>query len=210
MCYLCGTKQIHRMEVILEYLLNNWPSLAVVIIVGVTCFILARKFTKWEDRHERKHEDLERSYSNVENTLKEIVQRIETVERFLIKNGGANYNDFTKMNSPRQLNDKGRKLFEESGASVFFSERKEGMLRMLSSEMAKIRVKTALDVDAVSAKVCYDISGNKDFKPIKDFIYTHPIFEGSNVSIDTITMLMGIELRNEYLKIHPEIDPMSE
>lgn len=198
------------MEVILEYLLNNWPSLAVVIIVGVTCFILARKFTKWEDRHERKHEDLERSYSNVENTLKEIVQRIETVERFLIKNGGANYNDFTKMNSPRQLNDKGRKLFEESGASVFFSERKEGMLRMLSSEMAKIRVKTALDVDAVSAKVCYDISGNKDFKPIKDFIYTHPIFEGSNVSIDTITMLMGIELRNEYLKIHPEIDPMSE
>lgn len=198
------------MEVILEYLLNNWPSLAVVIIVGVTCFILARKFTKWEDRHERKHEDLERSYSNVENTLKEIVQRIETVKRFLIKNGGANYNDFTKMNSPRQLNDKGRKLFEESGASVFFSERKEGMLRMLSSEMAKIRVKTALDVDAVSAKVCYDISGNKDFKPIKDFIYTHPIFEGSNVSIDTITMLMGIELRNEYLKIHPEIDPMSE
>lgn len=198
------------MEVILEYLLNNWPSLAVVIIVGVTCFILARKFTKWEDRHERKHEDLERSYSNVENTLKEIVQRIETVERSLIKNGGANYNDFTKMNSPRQLNDKGRKLFEESGASVFFSERKEGMLRMLSSEMAKIRVKTALDVDAVSAKVCYDISGNKDFKPIKDFIYTHPIFEGSNVSIDTITMLMGIELRNEYLKRHPEIDPMSE
>lgn len=198
------------MEIFLEYLLNNWPSLAVVIIVGVTCFILARKFTKWEDRHERKHEDLERSYSNVENTLKEIVQRIETVERFLIKNGGANYNDFTKMNSPRQLNDKGRKLFEESGASVFFSERKEGMLRMLSSEMAKIRVKTALDVDAMSAKVCYDISGNKDFKPIKDFIYTHPIFEGSNVSIDTITMLMGIELRNEYLKIHPEIDPMSE
>lgn len=198
------------MEVILEYLLNNWPSLAVVIIVGVTCFILARKFTKWEDRHERKHEDLERSYSNVENTLKEIVQRIETVERFLIKNGGANYNDFTKMNSPRQLNDKGRKLFEESGASIFFSERKEGMLRMLSSEMAKIRVKTALDVDTLSAKVCYDISGNKDFKPIKDFIYTHPIFEGSNVSIDTITMLMGIELRNEYLKIHPEIDPMLE
>lgn len=198
------------MEVILEYLLNNWPSLAVVIIVGVTCFVVARKFTKWEDRHDRKHEDLERSYSNVENTLKEIVQRIETVERFLIKNGGANYNDFTKMNSPRQLNDKGRKLFEESGASVFFSERKEGMLRMLSSKMAKIRVKTALDVDAVSAKVCYDISGNKDFKPIKDFIYTHPIFEGSNVSIDTITMLMGIELRNEYLKIHPEIDPMSE
>lgn len=196
MCYLCGAKQIHRMEVILEYLLNNWPSFTVVLIVGVTCFIVARKFTKWEYKNEQRHQEsknrlreVERRHSNVENTLKEIAQRIEIVERFLIKNGGANYNDFTKMNSPRQLNDKGRKLFEESGASIFFSERKEGMLRMLSSEMAKIRVKTALDVDTLSAKVCYDISGNKDFKPIKDFIYTHPIFEGSNVSIDTITML---------------------
>lgn len=31
----------------------------------------------------------------------------------------------------------------------------------------------------------------------------------TNVDVE-VTMLMGIELRNEYLKIHPEIDPMLE
>lgn len=81
---------------------------------------------------------------------------------------------------------------------------------MLDAEMSKLKVKTALDVEILAQRVCLDVSRNEDFKPIKDFIYTHPVFEGANISIDTIAMLMGLELRNEYLKLHPEIDPTSE
>ena len=194
----------------LNYLFENWPILAILAAVCYLAARITRSITKWEDQNSQRHKDSERRHDEVDASLRDIAQRIETIERFLIKKGGANYNDFTKMNSPRKLNDKGTRLFNVSGASKFFEEKKEGLLKLLSFEMNKIRVKSALDVEIYANKVCYDISGNKDFKPIKDFIYTHPIFEGSDISIDTISMLMGLLLRDEYLKIHPEIVPESE
>lgn len=205
------------MEIILEYLLNNWPSVAIFIIIAVGGWIGSRKFTKWEDKHDRKHDELEKGVVNIEDkqqkyeqNIEKILRRIDALERFLIKNGGADYNEFTQMNSPRQLNPKGRKLYAESGAQAFFLEKKDVLLRMLSSAMDKVKVKTALDAEMLAIRICYDVSVNEDFKPIKDFIYTHPVFEGSSISIDTIALLMGLELRNLYLEAHPEIDPSTE
>ena len=205
-----------QMATILEYLLNNWPSVAIFIIIAVGGWIGSRKFTKWEDKHDRKHDELEKGVVNIEGkqqkyeqNIEKILRRIDTLERFLIKNGGADYNEFTQMNSPRQLNPKGRRLYKESGAESFFLEKKEALLRMLTSEMDKIKVKTALDAEMLAIRICYDVSVNEDFKPIKDFIYTHPLFEGTSISVDTIALLMGLELRNLYLSLHPEIDPMN-
>ena len=195
------------MDSLLDYLYTNWPSLAVLLVVAYGVGNVVRKVTKWIDQNEQRHKDSEKRHASVESTLKDISSRVSVIERFLIKKGGADYNEFTQMNSPRQLNPKGRKLYEESGAKKFLMEKKDALLRMLSSEMNSLKVKTALDVEMLAQRLCYDVSRNEDFKPIKDFVYTHPIFEGSNVSLDTIAMLMGIELRNEYLKIHQEIDP---
>lgn len=206
---------------LLKYCLENWPiiTLLLVIIIGVAvaAWRIACVFTLWKESHKNMHEEANRKFEENEKKHKEladinknILSRLDTLERYLIKNGGADYNTFTQMNSPRQLNPKGRKLYKESGAENFLLNKKDVLLRMLSSEMNKIRVKTALDVEMCAQRLCYDISGNEDFKPIKDFIYTHPIFEGANVSINTISMLMGLELRNEYLKLHPEIDPTVE
>lgn len=195
------------MDSFIEYISSNWPSIGVLLLVAYGVGIVVRMVTKWEDRNEKRHSDSERRHNEIESTLKEISGRVSRIERFLIKNGGADYNEFTQMNSPRQLNPKGRRLYEESGAERFLTEKKNALLRILSSEMNKLKVKTALDVEVLAQRVCYEVSRNEDFKPIKDYVYTHPVFEGSNVSIDTIAMLMGLELRNEYLKIHPEIDP---
>lgn len=193
-----------------KYLIDNWPVLAILIIVAYGVGKIVHIATRWQDKNEQRHKDSDKRHDNVENALKDISKRVATIERFLIKNGGADYNEFTQMNSPRQLNPKGRRLYNESGSALFLLNKKDVLLRMLSSEMNKLKVKTALDVEILAQKVCLDVSRNEEFKPIKDYIYTHPIFEGSNVSIDTISMLMGLELRNEYLKMHPEIDPTSE
>lgn len=193
-----------------KYLIDNWPILAILVIVAYGVGKIVHMATRWEDKNEQRHKDSDKRHSNVENALKDISKRVATIERFLIKNGGADYNEFTQMNSPRQLNTKGRKLYNDSGASLFLHNKKDALLRMLDSEMGKLNVKTALDVEILAQRVCLDVSRNEDFKPIKDFIYTHPVFEGANISIDTIAMLMGLELRNEYLKLHPEIDPTSE
>ena len=52
------------METILEYMLNNWPTLAIILIVGVTCFIIARKFTRWEDKHDSMHKEISQRICN--------------------------------------------------------------------------------------------------------------------------------------------------
>lgn len=197
-------------SVFVEYIIDNWPLLAILIVVSYGVARVVRVVTRWEDMNEHRHKDSDKRHEIVENALKDISKRVATIERFLIKNGGADYNEFTQMNSPRQLNPKGRKLYEESGAEKFLDDKKELLLGMLSSEMDKLNVKTALDVEIIAQRVCLEASRNEDFKSIKDFIYTHPVFDGANVSIDTIAMLMGLELRNEYLKSNPGIDPTSE
>lgn len=195
------------MNTFIEYISSNWPSIGVLLIVAFGVGKVVRMSTKWEDKNEKRHSDSERRHNEIDSALREISKRISMIERYLIKNGGAYYNEFTQMNSPRQLNPKGKKLYEKSGAEKFLMEKREALLRMLSAEMNKLKVKTALDVEVLAQRVCYEVSRNEDFKPIKDFVYTHPVFEGSNISIDTIAMLMGLELRNEYLKIHPETNP---
>lgn len=82
---------------IIEYLINNWPSLAIVVIVGITCIIISRKFTKWEDKHDRQHEDLERRTCNancqsheedintLKQDLKDIKSDIVTIKSLLVE-----------------------------------------------------------------------------------------------------------------------------
>lgn len=197
-------------NIVLQYIVDHLPGLAAIVVACIMWGLAVRKFTKWEDSHNNMHNNNDKEHEKLVELINKALKKIDTIERFLIKRGGAGYNEFTQMNSPRQLNDKGRRLFNESGANVFFEDYKDALLRLLNSEMSEMRTKTALDVDSCAERVCFGISDNKDFKKIKDFIYTHPIFEGTNITINTITMLMGIELRNEYLKLHPEIDPMSE
>jgi hypothetical protein len=194
-------------EIIFEYILNNLPSLsAVVILIALACYII-RKFTKWEDKHDYGHTNIEHSLSRNQEEHTEILRRLDLLERFLIKNSSANYKDFSQTYSPIQLNPLGQKLFEESKAKDFFDEKKPALLRLLSTELGKLKTITALDVQDYAYRVCISISDNDDFKDIKDFIFLHPIYEEKTLSVGTICMLIGIELRNAYLELHPEINP---
>lgn len=76
------------METVLQYIIDNWPTLAIIIIVGATCIGLSRRFTKWEDKHDRRHEDMERKQDRYEAKLDKIQQQIDHIERLLINNAG--------------------------------------------------------------------------------------------------------------------------
>jgi len=186
------------MDVILEYILNNIPGLAVIIIVSIAVGYIIRRYTKWEYKHDDKHDVIDNSikrnkneHNDILSQTNEILRRIDLLERFLIKNGNANYNEFTQMNSPIQLNPLGRRLFEDSGADNFLNDKKEALLRILSSELSKIKNVTALDVQNCAYKICTDLSDNNDFKAIKDFIFVHPIYEEKRLSVGTICALIG-------------------
>ena len=119
-------------SVALQYIVDNWPTFAIIFIVSITCYRIARKFTKWEDKHNNMHNDNDKEHDKLIELVNKALFKIDTLERFLIKRGGADYDEFTRMNSPRQLNEKGRKLFNESGANDFFENNKQPLLRLLN------------------------------------------------------------------------------
>jgi hypothetical protein len=129
--------------------------------------------------------------------------KIEGLERFLIEKLGVPFDTFAKLHSPRQLNEEGLRLFKESGASNYLDSNKEKLLSLLS----EISPKSALDVESSAIRVCLDASKEDDYIPIKNFLYNNPVFANENIFIGTIAFVMGIQLRNIYLSLHPELEP---
>lgn len=224
MCYLCGAKQIHRMEVILEYLLNNWPSFTVVLIVGVTCFIVARKFTKWEDRHDRKHEDLEKGMLNISSDmgetasmLKSIGENMETIEKdvIILKSVMAmkykNFMDVLSLkHSPRKLNDNGERILSDINGDEFLQRNKNFLFAKIDEQHPK----TALDVELAANFVLLSNMNNDIFNDLKIFVYNAPTYmmkDGEDgqrpydLDMNDICFVLSLPLRDMYLAEHEEI-----
>ena len=192
------------MEAVLSYLLEISPWVAVMFVVGVAAWNLSKYHSKLEDTNKKvdnlpchEHEDRMSDFKDeleklpcslradeltlLKQDSQKIAKSIDAIERFLIKNTDNGYQEFTRMNSPRQLNEKGIRLFEASGAALFFENKKSALLRMLEQESVKI--KSALDVEDNAIRTCLYISGNDDFIPIKNFIYGHPRFEDADINL---------------------------
>lgn len=212
------------MEIILEYLLNNWTSLAVVLIVGVTCFILARKFTKWEDLHDRKHEDLERRmleiYSGMESitsTLKSIMENMAAIEKdvIVLKSVIAmkykNFMDVLSLkHSPRKLNDNGERILSDINGNEFLQKNKDFFFAKIDEQHPK----TALDVELAANFVLLSNMSNDIFNELKNFVYNAPTYlmnddkEGQrpyDLDMNDICFVLSLPLRDMYLAKHKEI-----
>ena len=84
-------------SVALQYIVDNWPTFAIIFIVSITCYRIARKFTKWEDKHNNMHNDNDKEHEKLIELVNKALLKIDTLERFLIKRGGADYDEFTRM-----------------------------------------------------------------------------------------------------------------
>lgn len=212
------------MEIILEYLLNNWTSFTVVLIVGVTCFILARKFTKWEDLHDRKHEDLERRmleiYSGMESitsTLKSIMENMAAIEKdvIILKSVIAmkykNFMDVLSLkHSPRKLNDNGERILSDINGNEFLQKNKDFFFAKIDEQHPK----TALDVELAANFVLLSNMSNDIFNELKNFVYNAPTYlmnddkEGQrpyDLDMNDICFVLSLPLRDMYLAKHKEI-----
>lgn len=205
------------MEVILEYLLNNWPTLTIILIVGFTCFIISRKFTKWDDRHARKHEDLEKGFSDLSDNITHTLSRLEAIEKDLIilKSVLAmkykNFKEtFSLKFSPRRLNENGEKLFSDIKGAEFLEKNKD----FLFSQIDALKPKTALDVENAANIACLSNTDNDIFNGLKNFVYNSPTYmleDAENVKrpydldMNDICFVLSLPLRDMYLAEHSEI-----
>lgn len=219
---LPSVEATNSMDVILEYIINNWPDLALVIIVGITCIVISRRLTRWEDNHNRKHEELEKrtcgancqSHESDINTLKQDLKEIKSdlvsIKSIMILKYKNTSEIFSMKKSPRQLNENGERLFSDIKGNEFLTQNKE----FLFCKIEEQRPKTALDVEIAANLACSSNIDNDIFNGMKDFVYNSPSYtvkdkDGNereyDISLSDICFVLSIPLRDMYLNEHQEI-----
>lgn len=211
-----------KMESILEYIINNWPDLSIVIIVGITCIIISRKFTKWEDNYNHRINDLEKrtcnsncqshenDISTLKQDLKDIKSDIVTIKSLLVIKHKNAADLFSMKNSPRKLNENGEKLFSDIRGNDFLHENKDFLFAKIDEQQPK----TALDVETAANFVCTANTDNEIFNRLKNYVYNSPTYtikdkEGNerqyDIALSDICFVLSLPLRDMYLKEHKEI-----
>lgn len=112
----------------------------------------------------------------------------------------------TVKNSPLRITPLGEKVYEIIKAKKTVEEN----LDFFISELEKQSPKTAYDVEAKIVSLLYGLISSKQFDEIKNYLYVSPdivTIDGKKIrmSMDTAIKLMGIIIRDEYLKRNPEI-----
>lgn len=190
-------------SVILQWLITNAPNIAVTILIGFIVWQIAKTyFTRFKPM-ETNVKALVGTSNCVrhESDILELKSMVRNIERILLKSDSTLMDQLSLTRSPRQLSDSGLKLFSESGCKKLLLENGEYYLKKLEDR----KPLTALDVETESHSVLLLLSDEKLFYPIKDFLYKNPKFNGIDIDLNALCFVMGLELRNEYLKKHPEI-----
>jgi hypothetical protein len=114
--------------------------------------------------------------------------------------------------SPIALTKLGTEILKAVGGDTYIDNNEA----ILIKEMDMQGIKTALDAQIIAPIVISKISDNDDFKHIKDYIFTNPVYRTHDeagapvtlsLNIKVMAQVMGVYLRDKYLDKHPELNP---
>lgn len=209
----------------LGVLAERWPDLIIVLLVGFVVWFFCRlyyteiKAVKDKVEHadcknnrtlingfDHKTMQIFQKIDSIEDGFDhrtiQIFDKINLIEKAIIAQDPPMLGMFSRSNSPRQLNELGARLFQQSGADKILDAHRAELV----SQIEALDSATAYDVEQNAYRVLIDATSKPWFNPLKEFIYNSPVFEGNDVNVATICFVMSLVLRNEYFKIHPEID----
>lgn len=184
-------------DTIWNFLMQRYPAIAIALFVLLLVIVATWKFCAF--------------YSKTQNTMKEIpdikkmLQNIHTgllsLNSILIEKSVIGQSCYSSANSPRALNDVGKRLLEQSGADKLLEDKKE----VLISELEKQKVDTLLRLEQLSLQVLIYKMNRPEFKALQDFAFQNPAFDGNPLSYIDILYVMSLALRDEYRNKHPEL-----
>lgn len=117
---------------------------------------------------------------------------------------------FSVKNSPRQLNDIGKRVMDDMRGAEFLDAHKDFFFSLIDA----YKPQTALDVENAAHAVCVASTNNDMFNGLKNFVYNSPsyIVKDANgqekpydLSLPDVCFILSLPLRDMYLKEHSEI-----
>jgi len=101
-----------------------------------------------------------------------------------------------KTYSPIQLTDVGKKYLDEVGFIEIFEDNQQDFFDFIDAE----KPTTKYDIEVSATKSFLVLFDRSYFRPIKDFLYTHP-----QDNLQAMSKIGGVYIRDAYLEEHPEI-----
>jgi hypothetical protein len=214
------------MNAITAYLLASYPHIAAFLIAIVIGWFISRFYSRFagvENRvagvgnrvtsTENRVIGVENRVAGVENWVTSAENRVTSVEKILQtvcdwirKRDNKMIDIFSLMHSPRALTDIGREFYEKSGGKNVLEQNMKFYIAKLDDEMKKQNLKSAFDVENKAYYVLFMSASDDLFIPVKNYLYNNPQFDGQNVDVSEVCFVMSLQLRDEYLKRHPEIN----
>ena len=152
----------------------------------------------------------DRDIDCIKDSLKNVSDNIVKITSLLL----LKYKDagklFSVKNSPRQLNELGKQVFEDIEGDEFLKANKD----FLFAQIDAYNPQTALDVENAAHAVCLVSADNEIFNRIKSIVYNSPSYkvkdaEGKEKTYDLalpdVCFVLSVPLRDMYLKEHTEI-----
>lgn len=168
------------------------------------------------DKNLARHKDLLSDIGHRLERVDSMGDQLSAVSRWIMKLDPAAIDALAPKFSPRRMTKAGLSLFEKSGAKKALDECAEVFIHQLEEQNPQ----TPLDVEDGAYIVLMRNLSNPVFNNVKNYIYYQPeriTLKNDagediqiNISLIVIIRLMSIELRDLYLRAHPEIEINNE
>jgi hypothetical protein len=182
-----------------ETILSMLPIPTWILIVLLSIIILWKIFVFVYETN-NKNKDFKRlsdTIKTLENLMNKVKNDIKFIANYLSEKSEKNL-DRTQIEScsPLRLTAVGTNFLKEIGFFVLFDSNKNDFFQIIDSACPT----TKYDVEIAARKSFIILSDRDYFKSIKTYLFNNP-----SKRLDSISITAGVHIRDEYLKIHPEI-----
>jgi hypothetical protein len=168
---------------------------------GFVLFVAAVIYIVWKaSEFYFKTKSTNQQIIEINSTLSRMEGALAILNSVLLEKNIISKSCFSQENSPRVLNELGKKLLEESGAERVFEEMKEELLSALETESPE----SLLEIERKALEVMLANMSNPHLREVQNFAFEHPSFGGSPLTYSDILFTVALQLRDEYRSRHPE------
>ena len=215
------------MNALLTWLLNSAPWIGTLVAVAIATYFITRYFSKLEYSHKKLSKKVAelpckenrqsiQEFHGMKSTLVSINDQVGEITKWIMHMDDGMIDTLARKCSPRQMTKMGMELFDISGAKSAIDEN----IDLFIGEIEEKEPKTPFDAENYALDVLIGKITTPIFNGIKNYIYYQPEIiklknengeeEDVKISLNTLVRLMSIELRDRYLKKHPEIVTQSK
>lgn len=194
-------------EIILTWLIGNWPALVIALIVGAVVWFVTRFYYK-------EFRPVEKSVNTLPcdsrgKLLEDIKESLAVIRTYITTTDPKRASIFSQKASPRKLNNAGEQLLNSCNGIAFIETNRPLLFGWLDAKTPK----TALDVEKSALEVLIENVDNDIFNSLKNWVYNSPsmavVIDGETkelaVSLQDVCFVISLPLRDAYLQEHSEL-----